>query len=166
LAGLTDEQLVRARDETRRDLFFWQEAYASLGAGEWPLAMEPPDQALCLLLWAISRFKGPTDLREGLEAHAEPTPEMRAALRNWEALAPHLEQLRSEVPAFADALAPQRVMAASLDPQEAERHIAQLEDLIEKHADELRAFLQAHPEARQAFGLSLPEDELPEVEKK
>jgi hypothetical protein len=50
-------------------------------------------------------------------------------------------------------------MAASLDPQEAERYSAQLEELIEKHADELRAFLQAHPEAHQAFGLSLSEDE-------
>lgn len=158
LATLTDEQLVQARDEARRDLAFWQGTYASLGLGETSSATEPPDQALCLLLWSISRFEGPVDLQKGLEAHAEPTPEMRAELRDWEALAPLLERLRTEVPAFTDVLAPQRMMGAFLDPQETERHAAELRELIERHADELKAFFKAHPEAGQALGVSIPED--------
>lgn len=158
LAGLTDEQLIQARDETRRDLTFWQGAYVSLGLGEVSPATEPPYQALCLLLWAILRFEGPADLREGLEAHAKPTREMRAALRDWEALAPLLERLRTEVPAFADILSPQRMMGAFLDPQETERHAAELRELIKRHADDLKAFFRAHPEATQTLGISVPED--------
>ncbi len=149
LGRLTDEQLIEARDEARSwlallggyGLMFekWLGSWGPFGfvsaMGRMLSEMGAQEQALFTLVWAIGRFRGPADLREGLEAHGKPTPEMEAGLRNWE----RLERLRGEVPALSRVLTPQRLkagfVAAFRGPQELERFERELDEVSQKIAE-------------------------------
>lgn len=98
-------------------------------------------------------------MRESLEAHGKPTPEMWAGLRDWEAFSQTVEQLREEVPALANALAMRQIVGALLDSRKMEAHTARLRELSEEHGDELRAFSRAHPDAHRVLGASEPKDD-------
>lgn len=142
LTSLTDDQLIRARNETRSwlalfggySLMFerWLGGWGPFGfvstLSRMVRDMGPQEQALFTLVWAIGRFRGPKHLREGLEVHGKPTPEMEAGLRDWE----RLEQLQKEVPALSEVLTPQRIRAglraAFRGPQELERFERELEE--------------------------------------
>ncbi len=145
LASLTDEELLVARDEARSwlaliagygQLFDELLGRGTLGPfsmlGQVVPLMGAQEQALWTLVWAIGRFRGPTEVREGLDAHGKPEPEMEVGLRDWE----QLEELRREVPEVANLLTPQRIQAALLNPQEAERLAEELVEISNrKEAD-------------------------------
>jgi hypothetical protein len=171
LANLEDEQLLEARDEARSwmevlDRFsrvleraFGRGAFGLSGMVEAIREMGAQEQALWTLMWAVSRFRGPASLREGLEAHGKPTPEMWAGLRDWETFSQTVEELREEVPALASALAMRQIVGALLDSRKMEAHTARLRELSEEHGDELRAFSRAHPDARRVLGAPEPKDD-------
>ncbi len=138
LASLTDEQLLVARDEARSwfaliagygQLFDDLLGRGALGPfsmlGQVVPLMGAQEQALWTLVWAIGRFRGPTEVREGLEVHGKPQAEIEVGLRDWE----QVEMIRREVPEVADLLTPQRIQAALLDTQEAERLAEELVEI-------------------------------------
>ncbi len=149
LGYLTDEQLLEARNEVRSwlallggyGLMFesWLGKWGPFGLvsamGRMVRDMGAQEQALWTLLWAIARYRGPADLRKGLEAHGRPTPEMEAGLRDWERLA----RLRQEVPALSRVLTPQRIKegfgAASRGSQELEHFEKELDEESRKIAE-------------------------------
>ena len=147
LETLTDRQLLEARDEVRSWLALLG-GYSlvldqALGRGAFELSalgkairdMKAKEQALWLLLWAVSRYRGSDKLREGLEAYGKPTQKMHEGLRDWENVLPLLEPLRTEVPALSDVLAPRRLRAALRNPQELERFEKELEEVSRKIAE-------------------------------
>lgn len=147
LASLTEEQLSEARDEIRSWLALLA-GYGSmfeglLGRGPFEFIsalsrlvkeMGAQEQALWTLVWAVSRFRGPAHLREGLKAHGRPTAEMEEGLRDWE----RLTRLRGQVPTLAKILTPRRVMeglrATSQGPQELERFGEELSEVSRRAA--------------------------------
>jgi hypothetical protein len=171
LATLTDEQLLEARDEVRPwlavaagySLMFGE----TLGRGALGLSaldevireMGAQEQALFTLSWAIARYGGPEDLREGLASVGKPTSEMEAGLLDWEISLRFAERLREGVPAFAETLAPQQIAKASRDPRHMERFMNQLHELAEQHKDDLKAFFREHPEARRELDELAPDGE-------
>jgi hypothetical protein len=148
LDHLTNEELIEARNEVRSwlallggyGLMFerWLGRWGPFGLvsvmGRMVRDMGAQEQALFTLVWAIARYRGPSDLRKGLEAHGRPTPEMEAGLRDWERLA----RLREEVPTLSRVLTPQRIKeglrAASRGPQELERFEKELDEVSQKIA--------------------------------
>ncbi len=148
LSYLTDEQLLEARNEVRSwlallggyGLMFesWLGKWGPFGLvsamGRMVRDMGAQEQALWTLVWAIARYRGPADLRKGLEAHGKPTPEMEAGLRDWKRLA----RLRQEVPALSRVLTPQRIKqgfeAASRGPQELKHFEKELDEESRKIA--------------------------------
>jgi hypothetical protein len=145
LASLTDEQLLAARDEARSwlalvagygQLFDELLGRGTLGPfsmlGQVVPLMGAQEQALWTLVWAIGRFRGPTEVRKGLEAHGKPQPEMEAGLREWE----KVEGMRRAIPEVADLLNPQRIQAALLDSQEAERLAEELVEISRRKANQ------------------------------
>jgi hypothetical protein len=169
LAAITDEQLLEARDEVRPwlaiaagyslmfDEMLGRGALGFYAVEEAIREMGAQEQALFTLMWAIARYGGPRDLREGLEAVGRPTPEIEAGLRDWETFLRFAEQLREGVPAFAEILAPQQIAKASLDSRRMEHFMDRLHKLAEQHKDELEAFLMEHPEARRELDESMPD---------
>lgn len=170
LAKLTDGQLLEARDEVRP----WLAIAAGyslmfdemLGRGTLGISavdeavrdMGAQEQGLLTLMWAISRYRGPKDLREGLEAVGKPTSEMETGLHDWEITLRFAEQLREEVPAFAEILAPQQI-ASSLDSRRMEHLMNQLHELAEQHKDEIKDFFKEHPEVLRELNESSPDGE-------
>ena len=149
LDHLTDEQLIEARDEACSWLVLlggyglmferWSVSWGPFGfvaaMGRMLRDMGAQEQALFTLVWAMGRFRGPTDLREGLKAHSKPTQEMEDGLRDWE----RLERVRDEVPAVSKVLTPRRInagfVAAFRGPQELERFERELDEARRKIAE-------------------------------
>jgi hypothetical protein len=134
LTNLTDEQLLEVREQASMwlallggyslmfDKMLGRGAFGLSAVGEAIRDMEPPDQAMWLLAWAISRYEGPERLREGIEALGKPTQEMQEGLCGWELA----ERLRREVPALSDVLSSQRLRTALRSSEERERYEAEL----------------------------------------
>lgn len=149
LGHLTDEQMNEARDEARSwlvllggySLMFerWSVSWGPFGfvaaMGRMLRDMGPQEQALFTLVWAVGRFRGPADLREGLEAHGKPTQEMEDGLRDWELLG----WMGDEVPAMSKVLTPRRIkagfVAAFRGSQELERFERELDEVGRKIAE-------------------------------
>jgi hypothetical protein len=147
LKTLTDEQLLEARDEVRSwlalvggyslvlDQALGRGAFELSGLGRAIRDMKAQEQALWLLLWAVSRYRRPGELRKGLEDYGKSRPEMHEGLRDWENLLARLERVRTEVPALSDVLAPRRIKAALRNPQELERFETELDEASRKIAE-------------------------------
>ncbi len=100
--------------------------------------MEPPEQGFWMLMWAIARFKGPEDLRTGLEANFEIDPDLLEGVRAGALLA----RLRMEIPGLAETLPPREFAAALRDPEGIELLQSWFDAFREAHAVELDAFFE------------------------
>ncbi|MDP9455396.1 MAG: hypothetical protein M3Q60_06295 [Actinomycetota bacterium] len=142
LAAITDEQLLEARDEARSwlallggyglmfDGLLGKGAFGISGISEALRDMGAREQALFTAVWAISRFRGPADVREGLKVHGKPTPEMEEGLAAWTSL----QEARKTSPALSNLLSPRRVKAAWRDLRETERLAKELDEVGRREA--------------------------------
>lgn len=110
--------------------------------GETIRGMEPPEKGFWLLMWAIARFRGPEDLRAGLEENFVIEPELLEGIRSGALLA----RLRAKISGLAEILHPREFAAALRDPECMKLLQNRLDRFSETHAAELDAFFEMHLE--------------------
>jgi len=155
LAMITDMDLVYARDEVRSllkifgaysarfDRIFGRGAFGFSVLGKMIRSIEAPEQAACLLMWAIARFRKFDEL-QGLEIYQRVAPGLIAGLKSWDLL----DQLTSEIPGLAAILTTQEVATAVRDPEKMEHVLSRLSQFHALHGEDLDAFWTTHPEYR------------------
>jgi len=153
LAASSDEQLLQARDETRFvlalfggfslafDELIGRGAFGLSVLGEAIRVMGPPEQGSWLLMWAAARFRGPAELRAGLEENFAIEPEMLEGVQS----SMLLRQLKVEFPGMAEALPPHELAASLRDPDRMDELQARLDRFRAEHTDELEAFFDVNP---------------------
>lgn len=153
-----ESDLLTARDETRSFLAFMESLSTTLDSllGRGALgfsvytdvirALGPRDQAMMLLFWMMFRSWG---LGEGMDA-------LLGLARQWQQvwlpMFQGLEQLREEVPATAEVLAPRAMADALHRPAAMEWTLDLLSDL--SHTPEVQAFFERHRELSQVIEAS------------
>jgi len=155
-----DAEVLRSRDEVRSFLTFMESFSATLdyllGRGALGLSvfanlireMGPQDQAMMLLFWMMFRSWG---LGEGMDVLLELACQWHQI---WLPIFRGLEQLRAEVPATAEVLAPKQLGNALHRPMAMEHVLDLARHLAQLYAPEVEAFVARHPELSQALETS------------
>jgi hypothetical protein len=154
----SDEQLLQARDELRQLIrmfaglgpllegIFGRHAFGFGTLSELDQSSSARLQAGLILLWLLVKQK--SGMVQGMENLLRSVDAANVAINALRGL----ESLRSEVPAFAGALAPMRLSAAMRNPEEMKRLQVDLIRLFENNRKAVGAFLGRHPNFKLAIG--------------
>jgi hypothetical protein len=160
LEMVQDSDLLNARDEVRSFLTFMESLSTALdsvlGQGALGLsvfadvirALGPRDQAMMLLFWMMFRSWG---LDEGMDVLLGLAQQWQQI---WLPLFQGLWQLREEVPAIAEVLAPQSMADAFHRPAAMEGFLDLASQFYQQYAPQIEAFLVSHPELTDAMAAS------------
>jgi len=160
LETVQDSDLLNARDEVRSFLVFMESLSTTLDSllGQGALgfsvfadvirALGPQDQAMMLLFWTMFRSWG---LGEGMDVLLGLAHQWQQI---WLPMFQGLQQLREEVPAMAEVLAPEAMADALHRPAAMEYMLELLRHLAQQYAPEVQAFLERHTELSQVLEAS------------
>lgn len=142
----SDDELVQAREEVRTFLEFAETfgpiseqilGHGLLGLsalGQAASKIPPFEQGLFVLLWRALRWAGFSDNMDTI----------LAAMRQWDQVwlptFRQLQQLRMEVPAFSEILAPQQTAKALRSERAMKQTLSTLQELYAQHQEEVQAF--------------------------
>lgn len=155
-----DVDLLNARDEVRSFLTFMESLSTTLDSllGQGALgfsvfadvvrALGPRDQAMMLLFWMMFRSWG---LGEGMDVLLGLAHQWQQI---WLPMFQGLKQLREEVPAMAEVLAPEAMADALHRPAAMKWALELLRHLAQQYEPEVQAFLERHPELSQVIEAS------------